>query len=105
MMENLEQLQVVVREVQAARQQVATIRAQVQELEATLDAIKNQPEDLALHKQMGGILVEVSDRKELQDEIQTSLDTLKEHSERFSQREAQLVATYEELKKVLEGSQ
>ena len=104
-MENLEQLQVVVREVQAARQQVATIRAQVQELEATLDAIKNQPEDLALHKQMGGILVEVSDRKELQDEIQTSLDTLKEHSERFSQREAQLVATYEELKKVLEGSQ
>ena len=104
-MENLEQLQVVVREVQAARQQVATIRAKVQELEATLDAIKNQPEDLALHKQMGGILVEVSDRKELQDEIQTSLDTLKEHSERFSQREAQLVATYEELKKVLEGSQ
>ena len=104
-MENLEQLQVVVREVQAARQQVATIRAQVQELEATLDAIKNQPEDLALHKQMGGILVEVIDRKELQDEIQTSLDTLKEHSERFSQREAQLVATYEELKKVLEGSQ
>ena len=35
-MDNIEQLQVVVKEVQAARQQLANLRAQVLELESTL---------------------------------------------------------------------
>ena len=42
-MENLEQLQLVVGEVQAARQQVSSVRAQVQELEGTITAVQNQP--------------------------------------------------------------
>ena len=64
-MDNMEQLQAVVNEVQAARQQVANLRAQVVELETTVDSVRNQPEELALHQQMGGVLVEVSDRKAL----------------------------------------
>ena len=48
-MDNIEQLQVVVNEVQSARQQLANLRAQVLELETTIEAVKNQPKELALH--------------------------------------------------------
>jgi chaperonin cofactor prefoldin len=60
-MDNMEQLQVVVNEVQSARQQLANLRAQVLELETTLESVKTQPADLALHQQMGGVMVEVFD--------------------------------------------
>ncbi len=43
-MDNMEQLQVVVNEVQSARQQLANLRAQVLELETTLESVKSQPE-------------------------------------------------------------
>ena len=56
-MEHLEQLQMVVAEVQAARQQVSSVRAQVQELEGTVEAVKNQPDGLSLHRQLGGVLI------------------------------------------------
>ena len=56
-MEQLEQLQLVVAEVQAARQQVSSVRAQVQELEGTVAAVENQPKNMALHRQMGGVLI------------------------------------------------
>ena len=59
-MEAAQQLQMVVAEVQAARQQVASLNAQLRELEGTVEAVKAQPEDMALHRQMGTILVELS---------------------------------------------
>ena len=104
-MDNMEQLQAVVNEVQAARQQVANLRAQVVELEATVDAVSNQPEDLGLHQQMGGVLVEVSDRDALLKDLQQTLLTLNEHLARFTERESQLMATYEQLQTVLKGSE
>jgi chaperonin cofactor prefoldin len=104
-MENIEQLQVVVNEVQSARQQLANLRAQVLELETTVDSVKKQPEHLALHQQMGGVMVEVADREALVAELMTTLDALKEHLQRFTEREAELLATYEQLKKMLEGSE
>ena len=61
-MEQLDQLQLVVAEVQAARQQVSSVRAQVQEPQGTIAAVESQPDDLALHRQMGGVLIEVADR-------------------------------------------
>ena len=45
-MTNMEQLQVVVSEVQAARSQVANFNAQLNELELTISAVKDQPEDI-----------------------------------------------------------
>ena len=104
-MDNMEQLQAVVNEVQAARQQVANLRAQVVKLEATVDAVSNQPEDLALHQQMGGVLVEVSDRDALLKDLEQTLLTLNEHLSRFTEREEQLMATYEELQAVLKGTE
>ena len=45
-MDNIEQLQVVVNEVQSARQQLANLRAQVLELETTIEAVKNNIRNL-----------------------------------------------------------
>ena len=104
-MEQLEQLQLVVAEVQAARQQVSSVRAQVQELEGTVSAVENQPENMALHRQMGGVLIEVADRNALLSELKETLSSLKTHLERFTEREKQLIQTYDELKQSLQGAQ
>ena len=104
-MEHLEQLQMVVAEVLAARQQVSSVRAQVQELEGTVEAVKNQPDGLSLHRQLGGVLIEVSDRDALVAELTETLAALRVHLERFAEREKQLVQTYDELKLSLQGAQ
>ena len=62
-MSTVEQLLVVVSEVQNARHQVATVRAQLQELETTITAVEKHPEGLALHRQLGGVLVEVENSR------------------------------------------
>ncbi len=103
-MENMEQFQIVVSEIQSTRQQMASLNAQIIELKATSDAVSNQPEDLALHQQLGGVLIEVSDRKSLVQVLDKDVETLNEHLERLQKREIDLVNSYEELKKVLEGS-
>ena len=104
-MDNIEQLQVVVKEVQASRQQLANLRAQVLELETTVESVKNQPEDLALHQQMGGVMVEVHDRPGLLKDLEETLVSLKEHLERFTDREAELLSTYNQLKQMLAGTE
>ena len=102
-MENMEQLQVVVSEIQSTRQQMATVNAQILELEATSQAVSNQPEDLALHQQLGGVLIEVSDRKALLEVLAKDVETLKSHMERLQNREVELVSSYEELKEGTRG--
>jgi chaperonin cofactor prefoldin len=104
-MEQLDQLQLVVAEVQAARQQVSSVRAQVQELEGTITAVESQPEGLTLHRQMGGVLIEVADKDALLNDLRETLASLRVHFERFSEREKQLIQTYDELKQSLQGAQ
>lgn len=102
-MESGQQLQMVVAEVQAARQQVASLNAQLREIEGTIEAVKSQPEDMALHRQMGTILVEVEDRIQLLEDLENTLSKMKEVVESVTEREKELIATYEQLKKSLEG--
>ena len=104
-MEQLDQLQLVVAEVQAARQQVSSVRAQVQELQGTIAAVESQPDDLVLHRQMGGVLIEVADRAALLTDLNETLQSLTVHLERFTEREKQLIQTYDELKQSLQGAQ
>jgi chaperonin cofactor prefoldin len=103
-MSELERLQVVVGEVQSARQQVAAVRNQVSELEGTIAAVQAQPEGLALHRHLGGVLIEVADRAALLEDLRTSHAQLQQHLERLSEHEARLVEAYEELRKDIEGS-
>ncbi len=102
-MEAAQQLQMVVAEVQAARQQVASLNAQLRELEGTVTAVKSQPDGMALHRQMGTILVEVEDRNQLLEDLETTLVQMKAAVTTMGEREAELVSTYEKLKQSLEG--
>ena len=102
-MEAAQQLQMVVAEVQAARQQVASLNAQLRELEGTVQAVKDQPEDMALHRQMGTILVEVEDRSQILDDLEATLVQMKSAVATMAEREAELISTYEKLKQSLEG--
>ena len=102
-MEAGQQLQIVVAEVQAARQQVSSLNAQVREIEGTIEAIKEQPEDMALHRQMGSILIEVEDREKLLADLEKTLEQMKEAVESVAEREKELISTYEQLKQSLEG--
>ncbi len=102
-MEIAQQLQIVVGEVQAVRQQIASLNAQVRELEGTIVAVSKQPDDLALHRQMGSILIEVEDREQLMQDLKLTLNQMASAVESMSQREKELVETYDKLKKSLEG--
>ena len=102
-MESAQQLQMVVAEVQAARQQVASLNAQVRELEGTIAAVKQQPADMALHRQMGTILVEVEDRTRLLSDLEMTLEQMRAAVVTMGKRESELVATYDKLKQSLEG--
>ena len=102
-MEQAQALQMVVAEVQNARQQVAQINAQVRELEGTIAAVESQPEDLALHRQMGAVLVEVEDREQLKMDLKSTLEQLTEALKAISAKEAELISTYDQLKATLEG--
>ena len=93
----------VVAEVQAARQQVASLNAQVRELEGTIAAVKQQPADMALHRQMGTILVEVEDRTQLLSDLEMTLEQMRAAVVTMGKRESELVATYDKLKQSLEG--
>ena len=103
-MSDMEQFQIVVSEIQATRQQMASLNAQILELKATSDAVSKQPKELALHQQLGGVLIEVSDRKSLVEVLENDIKTISEHLDRLQVRETDLMNSYEELKKVLEGS-
>jgi chaperonin cofactor prefoldin len=103
MMEQAQALQMVVAEVQTARQQVAQINAQVRELEGTIAAVESQPDELALHRQMGAVLVEVDDRDQLMQDLQSTLNQLKDALKTISAKEAELISTYDQLKAALEG--
>ena len=102
-MESAQQLQMVVAEVQAARQQVASLNTQLREIEGTIAAVKNQPEDLSLHRQMGTILVEVKDRDSLIKDLEAAYEQLSSALTTIKQKEEELVSTYEKLKQSIEG--
>jgi chaperonin cofactor prefoldin len=54
---------------------------------------------------MGGVLIEVADRAALLGDLNDTLQALTVHLERFTEREKQLIQTYDELKQSLQGAQ
>ncbi|MGY8754204.1 MAG: prefoldin subunit [Candidatus Poseidoniales archaeon] len=97
------QLQMVVSQVQGARQQIASLKAQLRELEATVIAVKNQPAELALLSQMGSVMIEVEDREKLMEDLELTLGQMKSAIETMAEKETELISTYEQLKQSLEG--
>ena len=90
-MSDMEQFQIVVSEIQSIRQQMASLNAQILDLKATSEAVSNQPKELALHQQLGGVLIEVADREALVKVLESDINTLSEHLTRLQSREGDLI--------------
>ena len=100
-MSDEQRLQMVVGEVQNARQQVASLSAQIKEISQTITSIRQHPEDAALHRQMGAVLIEVVDRDELIVDLENTNQRMAEALATIKEREAELVSAYETLKQTL----
>jgi len=100
-MSDEQQLQMVVGEVQNARQQVASLSAQIKEITKTIAAIRKHPADAALHRQMGAVLIEVTDREDLVSDLDDTHQRMSEALTTIKAREAELVSAYETLKQNL----
>lgn len=96
-------LQMIVSELQNCVQQIAAVEGQVKELETTLKLLSNQDPELSIYRQSGPLLLEVSDRDSLTDDLRKSVETLSEHSGRLSQQESSLREQYEDIVKQFEG--
>ncbi len=98
-------LQNIVQELQLAAQQVATVKAQINELEGTLDALATQEEDRPVYRQSGPILLEVGDREALAEDLRNSIERLSEHATRIEAKETSLREQYESIVKKFEGAE
>jgi chaperonin cofactor prefoldin len=98
-------LQNVVQELQMAAQRVATVKAQINELEGTLDSLATQEEDRPVYRQSGPILLEVGDREALAEDLRNSIEQLSEHATRIEAKETSLREQYESIVKKFEGAE
>ena len=102
MIGNNEKLSSVLQELQFIKQQVASVKNQIGELEGTKKALDEQNEKHAVYRQVGTLLLEVSDRRDLSEEIAKTKETLETHLSRLLTKEKELETDYEELLKNIE---
>ena len=102
MIGNNEKLSGVLQELQFIKQQVASVKNQISELEGTKKALDEQNEKHAVYRQVGTLLLEVSERGDLSEEIGKTKETLETHLSRLVTKEKELETDYEELLKNIE---
>ncbi len=94
-MSDAEKLQNILRDIQATRQQLMTTTSQIREFEVTLDALSNQDNEKKVYRQIGALLFEVEDRKSMEEQLITSIKTLKEHLTLLEKQDDELKKVYE----------
>ncbi|HJM45203.1 MAG TPA: prefoldin subunit [Candidatus Poseidoniaceae archaeon] len=94
-MSDAEKLQNILRDIQATRQQLMTTTSQIREFEVTLDALSNQEEEKKVYRQIGALLFEVDDRESMEEQLITSIKTLKEHLKLLEKQDNELKKIYE----------
>ena len=97
-------LQQSAQDIQTLRQQTANIASQLREFQATVEALEEQADDKAVYQQIGGILLEVTDRDSLKLKLEQSIEALSEHLERLGAKESDLRQVYDKLVKSVEES-
>ena len=99
MSEYTEKLNAILQELQFIKQQIAAVKNQITELESTKNALSNQSESHSVYRQVGTLLLEVSDRNNLLEEIGKTKETLETHNSRLEAKENELQSDYEEILK------
>ncbi len=94
---NNQEIQVLVQELQLARNQIQTVSTQINEITLTLESLSNQDEDRPVYRAVGNLLLEVEDRDELIKELSTSKETFESHLSRMVDRENELRVQYDSV--------
>ena len=100
---NTAELQKIVQELQIIRGQIQTFSSQSSEYSLTIDSLKTQSPEKTVYKSVGNLLLEVSNRKELLDELSESKLNIENHLKLLIEREESLREKYEELVVVFES--
>ena len=103
MSEEVQLIQRIVQDLNNVRTQLQTSRSQIGEITTTLE-ILDQPDEHAVYRAVGPLLLEVPDRDDLKASLASTLDALKEHSAKLDALEKQLVADYERISAQIESS-
>ena len=100
---NTAELQKIVQELQIIRGQIQTFSSQSSEYSLTIDSLESQSPEKTVYKSVGNLLLEVSNRKELLDELSESKLNIEDHLKLLIEREESLREKYEELVVVFES--
>tara|TARA_X000000368_G_scaffold191980_1_gene151370 strand:+ start:226 stop:546 length:321 start_codon:yes stop_codon:yes gene_type:complete len=100
---NTAELQKIVQELQIIRGQIQTFSSQSSEYSLTIDSLESQSPEKTVYKSVGNLLLEVSNRKELLDELSESKLNIENHLKLLIEREESLREKYEELVVVFES--
>ena len=103
-MDNTEKLQNILRDIQATRQQSININSQIKEFEVTLEALSNQEDGKKIYRQIGALLFEVDDMKNMEEQLISSIETLKEHLSLMEKQDQELKEKYEEIVSEIENN-
>ena len=102
-MDNTEKLQNILRDIQATRQQSININSQIKEFEVTLEALSNQEDGKKIYRQIGALLFEVDDMNNMEEQLISSIKTLKEHLSLMEKQDQELKEKYEEIVSEIEN--
>jgi len=94
---NTADLQKIVQELQIVRGQIQTLSSQISEYSLTMESLESQSPEKTVYKSVGNILLEVSDRKKLFDELSQSKLNIENHLKSLIEKEDSLRLKYEEL--------
>ena len=104
MSDEVQLIQRIVQDLNNVRTQLQTSRSQIGEITTTLEILADQPDEHAVYRAVGPLLLEVPDRDDLKASLTSTLDALKEHSVKLDALEKQLVADYERISSQIESS-
>ena len=94
---NTADLQKIVQELHTVRGQIQTLSSQISEYSLTMESLESQSPEKTVYKSVGNILLEVSDRKKLFDELSQSKLNIENHLKSLIEKEDSLRVKYEEL--------
>ena len=96
------QLQQQIAQYQQLQQQLQNVTAQRMQMESQLKELKHTAEELAkakggIYRNIGGVMFEVTDKKELADELEESVETMEIRVRGMKNQESALREKFEEL--------
>ena len=103
-MNNTEKLQNILRDIQATRQQLMTTSSQIREFEVTLEALSSHEDGKKVYRQIGALLFEVDNKEDMEDQLKTSITTLKEHLTLLENQDEELKKIYKKTVSEIENN-